>query len=71
MVSFSLLNASDQTTICDANFVLCGIGLSYVLHTVNGGQGLDIVMCTLDDLILDSYFSNLWQWGPWEFCSWT
>jgi hypothetical protein len=38
--------------ICDASFVLGGIGLSDVLHGVTGGQGLDIIRCTLGRLIV-------------------
>lgn len=35
-----VLDASDKMAICDASFVLGGIGLSDVLHGVSGGQGL-------------------------------
>jgi hypothetical protein len=44
-------DASDKTAICDASSVLDGIGLSDVLHWVSGGQGLDIIRCTLGGLI--------------------
>ncbi len=47
-----VLDASDKMTICDASFVLGGIGLSDVLHGVSGGQGLDIIRCTLHGLIV-------------------
>jgi hypothetical protein len=46
-----VLDASDKMAICDASFVLGGIGLSDVLHGVSGGQGLDIIRCTLGGLI--------------------
>lgn len=47
-----VLDASDKTAICDASFVLGGIGLSDVLHGVSGGQGLDSIRCTLGGLIV-------------------
>ncbi len=46
-----VLDASDKTAICDASFVLGGRGLSHVLHGVSGGQGLDVIRCTLGGLI--------------------
>jgi hypothetical protein len=65
-----VLDASDKTTICDASFVLGGIGLSDVLHGVSGGQGLDIIRCTLHGLIARLDFWHLffisvamWQSG--------